>query len=112
MVTIGMARKDDAMIRQYSEKLLELRPSSQTAMEGLATSAFSSNDYEAAVTYCAKLVEYSPAHFERWFNLGVAYQRTGRLEEASHSYQEAIKIRPDAKQAYVNLPSSTRSRVN
>ena len=48
MVTIGMAQKDQAMIADYSAALLTLRPNSQTALEGLATSAFASNDYEAA----------------------------------------------------------------
>ena len=103
MVTIGMARKDQAMIADYSAALLTLRPNSQTALEGLATSAFASNDYEAARHYCEKLVEYTPDNFDRWFNLGVAYQKTGKLEEAAKAYSEATRVRPDAKQAYVNL---------
>ena len=67
LVTIGMARKDPAMIADYSEKLLALRPNSQTALEGLATCAFSSGDYEAALRYCSKLTEYTPESFDRWF---------------------------------------------
>ena len=47
LVTIGMARKDQAMIADYSEKLLKLRPNSQTALEGLATCAFASGDYRS-----------------------------------------------------------------
>ncbi len=78
LVTIGMARKDQAMIADYSEKLLTLRPNSQTALEGLATCAFASGDYEAALRYCSKLIEYTPESFDRWFNLGVAQQKTGK----------------------------------
>ena len=48
------------MISDYSEKLLRLRPNSQTALEGLATCAFASGDYDAALRYCTKLVEYTP----------------------------------------------------
>jgi len=82
---------------------LTLRPNSQTALEGLATCAFASNDYSAALRYCLKLTEYTPDNFDRWFNAGVAYQKTGDLEGASKAYSEAVRIRPDAKQAYVNL---------
>ena len=103
LITIGMARKDHASIQQYSERLLTMRPFSQAALEGLATCAFHSNEYEAASRYCAKLVEFTPDHFERWFNLGVAEQKCGRLEEAAKAYSEAVRIRPDAKQAHVNL---------
>ena len=49
LVTIGMARKDHAMISDYSEKLLRLRPNSQTALEGLATCAFAAGDFEGEV---------------------------------------------------------------
>ena len=50
-------------------------------MEGLATCAFASGDYEAASKFCAKLVEFTPDSFERWFNLGVAYHRTERQHQ-------------------------------
>ncbi|MBZ5606259.1 MAG: tetratricopeptide repeat protein, partial [Acidobacteriia bacterium] len=55
LITIGMARKDNPAIQQYSERLLTMRPHSQAALEGLATCAFHSNDFEAAATYCGKL---------------------------------------------------------
>ena len=48
LVTIGIARKDIQTIRQYSERLIQLRPNSQTALEGLATCAFADEDFEAA----------------------------------------------------------------
>src|SRR3984957_9424931 len=88
LITIGMARKDHALIQQYSERLLQMRPFSQAALEGLATCAFHSNEYEAAGRYCTKLVEFTPDHFERWFNLGVAEQKCGRLEQAAKAYGE------------------------
>ena len=90
LITIGMARKDHASIQQYSERLLAMRPFSQAALEGLATCAFHSNEYEAAARFCAKLVEFTPDHFERWFNMGVAEQKCGRLEEAAKAYSEAV----------------------
>ena len=103
LVTIGIARKDIQTIREYSERLIQLRPNSQTALEGLATCAFADEDFEAASRYCQKLVEATPDHFERWFNLGVANQKLGNKEDAANAYSEAIRIRPDGKQAHVNL---------
>jgi Flp pilus assembly protein TadD len=91
------------MIRDHSERLLTIRPFSQAALKGLATFAFAANDYEAAARCCAKLVEFTPNHFERWFNLGVAYQKLTRLEQAAQAYSEAVRVRPEAKQAFVNL---------
>ena len=55
LITIGMARKDHAAIQQYSERLLAMRPFSQAALEGLATCAFQSNEYEAAARYCTQV---------------------------------------------------------
>src|SRR5579864_3136448 len=48
LITIGIARKDHDAIQKYSERLLAIRPISQAALEGLATCAFHSSDYEAA----------------------------------------------------------------
>ena len=100
---VDMARKDSDRVRETAEKLLSVRPESQTALEGLAASAFSSGDNEAAARFCAKLVETTPDHFEGWFNLGVAQQRRGKFEEAARAYSEAFRVRPDSAQAYVNL---------
>ena len=103
LIGIGLAKNDEGIVRECAERLLELRPDSPAALEGLAASAFASLDYQTAAAYCAKLVESSPAQYERWFNLGVAYQRTQRIDEAIDAYTEAIRLRKDAKQAYVNL---------
>ena len=103
MVTIGMARKDQAMIADYSDALLTLRPNSQTALEGLATSAFASNDYEAARLFYAKLVEYTPDNFDRWFNLGWPTRRPANRKKPPKPIRKPTRIRPDASQAYVNL---------
>ncbi|MGC4048631.1 MAG: hypothetical protein QM757_03775 [Paludibaculum sp.] len=75
---IGMRKGDTTLVRDMSEKLLTLRPFSQAALEGLAWCAFAAEDYDAASKYCAKLVELTPEHFERWYNLGVAYQKLSK----------------------------------
>ena len=39
----------------------------------------------------------APGSYEAWFNLGLAYQKTNRREQAGQAYAEAIKIRADRK---------------
>src|SRR5439155_12175416 len=49
------------------------------------------------------LVAAVPDHFEGWFNLGLAYQKSGQSKQAAESYAEAIRVKPQASQAYTNL---------
>ncbi len=103
LVHIGMRRSDVASVQKWSETLLALRPFSQAALEGLAWCAFTSENYDAASKYCAKLVEQTPDNFERWYNLGVANQKMTRPEQAEKAYAEAAKLKPDHVQAWANL---------
>src|SRR5439155_827132 len=78
----GIARKDKAVIKEFSERLFKTLPNSPAAQEGLATVAFANGDFETAGRHCAKLVAAAPHSFEGWFNLGVASQELGRPAEA------------------------------
>ncbi len=103
LISIGIARKDERATREYSEKLISIRNMAPAALEGLANCAFWSGDCEAAVQYCVKLVESNPDNYQWRFNLGVAYQRLNKLEQAAATYREAVRIKPDASNAHVNL---------
>ena len=109
LVTIGIARKDIQTIRQYSERLIQLRPNSQTALEGLATCAFADEDFEAAARYCEKLVEATPDHFERWFNLGVAFQLGASPSTSVHCPQSSGCLTPTRWICLPVLALNTRS---
>ena len=41
--------------------------------------------------------------YEAWFNLGLAYQKTGRMDQAGNAYREAAKLRPQAPEANAHL---------
>src|SRR5712692_4160580 len=102
LVAAGIARKDNAAIKEFSERLFKTLPSSPAALEGLATIAFSKGDFETACKHCAKLVEVAPNSFEAWFNLGVASQELGRADQAAKAYAQALKIRPESAVAHAN----------
>jgi hypothetical protein len=48
---------------------------------------------------CAKLVEFTPDHFERWFNLGVVESKLGpsRLPAAQGAFAIAYSLNPALK---------------
>ncbi len=65
--------------------------------------AVAQGDEETAAQYSAQLVEMVEGSYEAWFNLGVACQRTGRLEVAVDAYKQALAVEPDRPEAQVNL---------
>lgn len=60
-------------------------------------------DLEAALEWLETAVRIDPDLPEAWVNLGVTYRRSGRLEDAEHSYWLAIAADPGFAPAYQNL---------
>lgn len=103
MISIGLHRKDYAMVQSCAERLLAAHPESGAALEGLAAAAFYRQDLDAAARHARKLTEVAPQVFDNWFNLGVALQKLNRPQEAIAAYQRAIQLRPEAIFAHINL---------
>ena len=91
LIALSTARKEDGKVKEFAERLLKLRPQSRQALQGLAAVALGRGDYSAAVQHCSQLVKVAADSYEGWFNLGVAYQKTGRLEQAGNAYREATR---------------------
>ena len=53
--------------------------------------------------HCSALVKIASDSYEAWFNLGLAYQKTGRMDQAGNAYREAAKLRPEAPEANAHL---------
>lgn len=71
--------------------------------EGLAAAALAMEDYRAVARHCSQLVQICPTHFEAWFNLGMARQQTGEIEEAIFAYHQAARLAPHDPRPFVNL---------
>ncbi len=56
------------------------------------------------------MVKLASDSYEGWFNLGVAHQRSGRLDQATLAYNEAARIRPGAADVQANLGASLHER--
>src|SRR5947209_1833211 len=100
LVLIGMAKEDFDMVREYSEHLLQLRADSTVALEGLSAWACAAGEHALTAKFCTLLVSKVPGHFEGWFNLGLAHQKSGRFEPAAEAYVEAIKLRGQSCEAH------------
>jgi len=96
LVLIGMAKQDFDMVREYSEHLLELKPASSVALEGLAAWACAAGEHALTAKFCTLLVSAVPKHFEAWFNLALAHQKSARYQQAAEAYEEALKLRPQS----------------
>ena len=110
VIRLALERKEYDKVREYSEKLLKLRPNAQAGLSGMIAAAMARGDHKSAAQLGAQLVKTASSSFEAWFNLGVAYQKTNRLEQAGQAYAEALKLKPDSALAYANLGATLQER--
>ncbi|MHB9070257.1 MAG: tetratricopeptide repeat protein [Sedimentisphaerales bacterium] len=52
-------------------------------------------NWSAALTYFQEAIEKSPNCAEAYYNLGKAYAKLGRCEDAIEAFSHAIRIKPD-----------------
>jgi tetratricopeptide (TPR) repeat protein len=62
-----------------------------------------SGDTLGAIQYYEAVLEKQPQRVEALSNLGAAYMKLGRLEEAIQQYRKALAIRPDMANVRFNL---------
>jgi FimV-like protein len=108
LIALGMQRKDYGLVRRHAQLLLARDGSAQAALEGLSTAAFAEGNYEESAGHYCRLVELYPRNYDYWFNLGVTYQKMGKLLDAAAAYQNAACLRPDATAAHINLAAAYR----
>ena len=69
--------------------------------------AYQNGDFETAIEELKKAVAYDPTNQDAYFNLGNAYRKMGRNEEALEVYEKIIELYPgtdlaNRSQSYVN----------
>ncbi|MEK6528794.1 MAG: tetratricopeptide repeat protein, partial [Nitrospirota bacterium] len=60
-------------------------------------------DHVKALTEYHKVLALRPDDFDTYNNMGLAYMRTGKYDEAIDAFLEAIKLKPAAPHPYINL---------
>ncbi len=98
-------RNLDAAQENYQE-VLKINPADAEAKENLAAIHIFKNDYEEAVDYLLEVINSSPEDDitleNAYYNLGVAYLRLKKYQQALEAFEMAISIEPWDMAAYVN----------
>ena len=103
LISVSLSRGEKENVEEWASRLADLDPNAIQVSEGRAAAAFARADAAGAAEQCAHLVKALPHSYEAWFNLGVANQQSDHPEEAALAYHEALKLKPEAVQANVNL---------
>jgi Flp pilus assembly protein TadD len=82
--------------------LIERDPACADALHLLGVLAHHAGRGEA-VELLSRAVELEPANAEFHYNLGVAFQTLGQIDEAAASYRQALRLQPHRAEAHNNL---------
>jgi tetratricopeptide (TPR) repeat protein len=69
----------------------------------LGRTKYNEQQFDQAVHYLAECLKLDPRNVKAENNLGLAYERLGRTDEALAAYRTAITFDPDAPEPYLNL---------
>ncbi|MFH1353139.1 MAG: tetratricopeptide repeat protein [bacterium] len=115
--TMGMSTKNAKNRRKFYEqsvyyykKLLNLKPKSALALNGIgATCLYMGKDlkdekfFRSAIENFQKAIEFEPRLVESHTNLATAYYLWGLKEKALETYEKARKVNPDSTTIIFNL---------
>lgn len=88
-------------IARYKESLKQ-DPENQETLRNLAVTFGQVKLYTQAQECCRKLIALDPASGRYRYNLAWTWHKMGRLEEAVHEYQEALKLDSSIESASYN----------
>jgi tetratricopeptide (TPR) repeat protein len=95
MAFSGWARADNNLLEPWKITAIELvRPIQSETLELLfqeADSLYQSKRFHAAQDSLKQLLELEPRLAAAWFRLGNTWQQMGRMDWATHAYQEAAR---------------------
>lgn len=60
-------------------------------------------EYDKAIEALKEEIKKKPNSAEAYFNLGLAYGKTGQSEKEIAAYEQAIKLKPNVSSTYFNL---------
>jgi tetratricopeptide (TPR) repeat protein len=89
----------------YYKKALALNPVFQKAHFSMGNAHLMMKDYEQAIAFYLQAPDTPNTNF----NLGIAYSRTGRIQEAIKSYERTIELKPDDPECFFYLANAYRS---
>jgi len=95
---------------QHKEFANLANPYDYLGQDQKALDAFRRKDYISAATACEKVVQLNPKS-ERWrLLLGVAYEGSGRPDDAISQFQELLRLNPKSAEAESGLAEAYRTK--
>jgi tetratricopeptide (TPR) repeat protein len=91
------------LAREAFRQVLALDPKSVAALRSMADLAIEYQDYRQALTLHTQLMEAAEPTPELLYNTGLLLQKLGRAKDAVGYYRRALAIRPEFRQAWINL---------
>ncbi len=88
-------------------RFTQLAPTNATAFSNLGAARFLGGDFEGAVDAWTTANQFSTLS-ESYTNLGVALYHMGRLDEAIHNFETALKMEPEDHFLWGNLGDALR----
>lgn len=101
LMILGQQKKDEAMVREYANRLLALDPVSESALLAMSNVSFTAKEFESAALYCARLVKLRPDQHDYWYNLGVAEVSRGNLDASARAFENAASADSTSASAYL-----------
>ena len=92
----------DAQAERWQALLAE-RPGDSEALFNLGNAARNRDDFAVAAHHYEAALESTPDHGGLLNNLGLMYEKLGRLEDAEPRFRRALELAPDGLQPLANL---------
>lgn len=104
LLTVAQAQGRKEVIIDVCERLLTHRPNAEPALRALLLLELAGgNAGDSAIKLGEQIATRNPDSFEAKFNLGLAYFQAGRATEAEASFAEALRVRPQSREALLAL---------
>ncbi|MBI4517239.1 MAG: tetratricopeptide repeat protein [Deltaproteobacteria bacterium] len=81
----------------FYTRYLALKPDDLNVLTDRATMQLAAGETEAAIAEYQKILAGSPSFFQAQFNLGLAFQKTGKVTEAVAALQQARQLAADER---------------
>jgi protein O-GlcNAc transferase len=90
--------------------ILKVQPNNVSALHFIGVICFQRKEYDSAITYIKKALQFGPDYADAYNNLGSVLQETGRLDEAITCYQKALHLNPNFDRAHYNLGTAFKEK--
>ncbi len=91
-------------------EILKTQPDNVNVLHMLGVICFQLKNYDSAIQYSKRAVQFNPFNADVYNNLGAALQNKGQLDEAITCYQKAIELNPNLADAYNNLGAALQDK--